>query len=131
MWAPLRAKPTRAAAQVLRALRPDKVVGAVTRYVADRIGEAYIYPPPFDLPGTFADSTATTPLVLVLSAGSDPTRALLAFADSRRQAVKTISLGQGQGPKAEAAIEASRGDGTWVVLQNCHLAASWMPRLEV
>jgi len=115
---------------VLRALRPDKVVTGVTYFVTNEIGELYTMPPPFDLGGTFADSTPITPIVFVLSAGTDPTRELLSFADSRRQAVKTISLGQGQGPKAEQVISLSRGDGTWVVLQNCHLAASWMGRLE-
>jgi dynein heavy chain len=63
-----------------RCLRPDKVVPGVQAYVAEMLGSQYVVPPLFDLAACYADSSPTTPLIFVLSPGSDPTAALLQFA---------------------------------------------------
>lgn len=44
--------------------------------------------------------------------------------------IQSISLGQGQGPVAEALLMKGTKDGDWVFLQNCHLATSWMLSME-
>ena len=66
--------------------------------------------------------------------GSDPGAQLLRFAKELRGStlhLDMISLGRGQGPKAEELIaKAQILKGRWLFLQNCHLAASWMPKLQ-
>jgi dynein heavy chain len=55
---------------------------------------------------------------------------LIKFAYEKGKQLSVISLGQGQGEKAEVLIKRSKADGSWVLLTNCHLAKSWMPSLE-
>ena len=115
---------------VLRCIRPDKITLAAADYVTEAMGERFVRPPPFDLGACHRDSTPTMPLIFVLTAGSDPMAALLSFGETKKANVDSIALGQGQGPKAMVMMEHGKQKGLWVVLQNCHLAVSWMPTLE-
>uniref|UniRef100_A0A8C3DV64 Dynein axonemal heavy chain 12 n=1 Tax=Corvus moneduloides TaxID=1196302 RepID=A0A8C3DV64_CORMO len=118
---------------VLRCLRPDKIGPAITTFVTEKLGKKFVEPPPFDLAKSYLDSTATVPLIFVLSPGADPMSSLLKLANDREMVgdkFQSISLGQGQGPIATKMIQTGMEEGTWVCLQNCHLAVSWMPMLE-
>eukprot|EP00727_Mastigamoeba_balamuthi_P012891 m51a1_g8224 putative dynein heavy chain axonemal (4742) ;mRNA; r:111319-133683 len=117
---------------ILRCLRPDALIGAIQLFITQHLGSKFAEPPDFDLSGAFKDSASNIPLIFVLSTGADPQAELMRFAEEMRFARKleAVSLGQGQGPRAEAAMKDCMEKGFWVLLQNCHLAESWMPTLE-
>ncbi|KAL4464296.1 hypothetical protein ABPG72_011341 [Tetrahymena utriculariae] len=117
---------------LLKAIRSDKIIPAVEKWIEHNQGREFIIPPIFDISKCFKDSMTTTPLIFVLSPGSDPVADFQRFSAEQEMEnrIYTISLGQGQGPKAEKMIKEATQRGGWVLLQNCHLAISWMPDLE-
>jgi dynein heavy chain len=119
---------------VLRAFREEKVIFGIRVFVDRELGKAFTESPAFNLEAAYGDSNSSTPLIFILSPGADPNDYLISLGASKgkriNEKLRIISLGQGQGPIAEALIGQGRLAGDWVCLQNCHLAVSWLGRLE-
>jgi dynein heavy chain len=65
----------------LKALRSDKLIEGVQNWIVEKMDKKYIIVPTFNLGNCFKDSTITTPLIFVLSAGSDPIADFMKFAE--------------------------------------------------
>uniref|UniRef100_A0A673UGS7 Dynein axonemal heavy chain 6 n=1 Tax=Suricata suricatta TaxID=37032 RepID=A0A673UGS7_SURSU len=117
---------------LIKCCKEEKVVFALTDFVIENLGKRFIETPPVDLPTLYQDMSSNTPLIFILSTGSDPMGAFQRFAreSGYSERVQSISLGQGQGPIAERMIKDAMKSGNWVFLQNCHLAVSWMLAME-
>ncbi|XP_067440238.1 dynein axonemal heavy chain 6 [Thunnus thynnus] len=117
---------------LIKSFIEEKVVFAATEFVIVSLGKQFVENPPADLANLYNDMSPSTPLVFILSTGSDPMGAFQRFAKERGclDRVESISLGQGQGPIAEKMIKEALKSGKWVFLQNCHLAVSWMLDME-
>ena len=85
----------------------------------------------------FNDSTNKSPIIIVISPGADPMTEIANFSKKKKIAFESLSLGKGQDKKAINGITKAQTEpthvqtiGTWIVLQNCHLAVSFMPQLD-
>lgn len=115
------------------ALKSEQLVVAAGSFIRLVLGTPFTEPPKnTSVAAVYQDTTSITPLIFVLSTGSDPMAALQKFAMEKDYLEKlhSISLGQGQGPAAEKLLDKGRVLGHWVFLQNCHLATSWMESME-
>ncbi|KAJ8943600.1 hypothetical protein NQ318_006602 [Aromia moschata] len=117
---------------LIKTLQEEKLVFAITEFVKIKLGQVFIESPQVSLNVLYQDTSNAVPLIFVLSTGSDPFGAFQRFAADMgyREKVRSISLGQGQGPVAEKMIQTGLETGDWVFLQNCHLATSWMLSME-
>jgi dynein heavy chain len=108
---------------LVKALREEKGSDAVVEFVGANLGAIFVKSPPTTMADLYADLDAKTPCIFVLSTGADPTGILLRFAAELKytERMHMISLGQGQGPRAEALIDNSLKTGDWVLLQVCEI----------
>ena len=90
----------------------DSLTAAASSYVASELGVRFLDPPPFDLTQCYKDSTSQTPLIFILSQGSDPVSELHTFAKEMKMSrrFESISLGKNIVHKVTGAIS------TW----KCH-----------
>jgi dynein heavy chain len=56
------------------------------------MGQKFVEPPQFDLDKCYQDSSALTPLIFVLSPGSDPMSVLLKYADGLKIPVRDKTM---------------------------------------
>jgi len=115
---------------VLRSMRTDRVIHAVTTFISTNVGPEFVQPPVLKLLDVVETSTPTQPLIFVLSTGADPTNMLRQLAGEQGIEFKPTALGQGQAPYAISLMDEGKRSGHWVFLANCHLMLSWLPTLE-
>jgi dynein heavy chain len=120
---------------LLRTLRPDRLPICMQSFIGDTMGKQYVSQEPFNMKATYDETNNRTPIFFVLFAGVDPTPLVenlgrqMGFSIDNNRLVN-ISMGQGQEAPAEAILKKYAKEGGWVMLQNCHLMSSWVPKLE-
>ena len=68
---------------IYKLLKEEKLILLIKNFVMNSLGKIFIESPVFDLKGSFADSSPTTPIIFVLSPGADPISYLLTLAKEK------------------------------------------------
>ncbi|XP_077576473.1 dynein axonemal heavy chain 11 [Stigmatopora nigra] len=120
---------------ILRALRPDRVIYTLRDFVGNCMGAKYLEPARLKFAKFYESSSPSTPMFFILSPGVDPLKDVEKLGLRLGLSIElgnlhNVSLGQGQEDVAEQVLRNSSKLGHWVILQNVHLVAHWLPVLE-
>ena len=118
---------------VVQCIRPDRLQSAMMKFACDKLGLRALFPPMDSLRTLFeADSRPGEPILLLVSAGTDPSHELQALADDVVGANRfhQVAMGQGQAVVAEEKLQLCATHGGWLVLKNVHLVTPWLTQLE-
>lgn len=131
---------------LIRSLREDRTILAVNDFLKalefvegasssslaklPAMGPRYTEAVTDTVESVFNEMLPETPVLYLLSPGADPTEAIELFARKKRQSIQSISMGEGQEIVASKAINAAMINGSWVLLQNCHLGLDYMEAMD-
>lgn len=116
---------------VIRSFCLDRTLSQSRKYIASSLGEKFAEPVVLDYEEMLEESRPLGPIICFLSMGSDPTPSIEALAKKNQVKVSAISMGQGQEVHARKLILKSLEQGSWVLLQNCHLGLEYMNELTL
>eukprot|EP01038_Epipyxis_sp_PR26KG_P006437 gene6437-8857_t len=127
---------------IVRCLREDRTLLAVNDFIkkvdfvdfaGSRLpvmGLRYVEPVTDTVDSVYREMEAGTPVIYLLSAGADPTDSIETLARRKRKDIECVSMGEGQDVVALKAINTATANGSWVLLQNCHLGLDFIDSLE-
>jgi hypothetical protein len=121
---------------LVRTFHPHCVRGALRWFIEETLGHEAVAPPSLNLPKSLRAAEPIAPLISRIIPGIDSQDEIVAAAATLfvDRYLHPFSLGCGRrrqrGPAAEELIIDAADGGLWVLLQNYHLALSWMPRLD-
>ncbi|XP_043743727.1 dynein axonemal heavy chain 5 [Cervus elaphus] len=114
---------------LIRSWCPDRTIAQARKYIMDSMGEKYAEGVILDLERTWEESDPRTPLICLLSMGSDPTDSIIALGKRLKIETRYVSMGQGQEIHARKLLQQTMANGGWALLQNCHLGLDFMDEL--
>ena len=120
---------------IIKALKPERLTSALSKFVEKSMGKEYINQEPFDASKMMTETSQSTPVFFTLFSGYSPSKEIEAIADQYGNTLQNgkltiISMGQGQEKPAEAILDKYMEEGGWVFLDNVHLMKGWLPTLE-
>ncbi|CAF4829118.1 unnamed protein product [Rotaria sp. Silwood1] len=132
---------------LLRCFCQNRIIFAINNYVTKIMGEKYIIPPTIYFDSIFEQSTSQIPIIFILSPGSDPTNDIQKLSERKnhirkiniengitgndeQKSLRILAMGQGQEKFALQALHTAQYQGTWLLLQNCHLLLPFLNELE-
>jgi dynein heavy chain len=107
----------------------DRTIMMSKQYIASCMGQKYADAQILDLDAMLGESDCRTPMICLLSQGSDPSADIENLARKNKIDIKAVSMGQGQEVHARKLLNGYMANGGWALLQNCHLGLPFMDEL--
>jgi len=115
---------------LVRSFREDRARFATSIFIGTRMGKKFIEPIPFSVASIHADSSPKLPVIMMLSPGADPTAMLTDFSKGLGLGdLRSVSMGEGQEKPARKIIDQGQTQGSWALLNNCHLGLGFMAEI--
>jgi len=112
----------------LKIFKPDALILYLNSWIFNYLGLPVRGINSMEIDKVFGNLDNKTPLLIILSSGTDPQDLLLRFSKEKRKILQILTLNNvsnnsiGKKSQFSTSFEKAKETGTWVFIQNCHLS---------